>query len=105
MLRFSIHYGLHFLLPLAIAIWFYKPKALKVYILFLLAFLIDLDHLLATPIFSPNRCSINYHFMHSYYAITIYSILTIAKKTRLIGIGLLCHIIADSADCLLLLYF
>ena len=104
MLRFSLHYGIHFLLPLAIALWFYKPRLFKVYVIFLLGFTIDLDHLFATPIFNPNRCSIDYHFLHSYYAIAIYGLLFILKKTRLIGIGLLCHILADSADCLLLNY-
>lgn len=102
MLRFSVHYGIHFLLPLAIAFWYYKPKFLKVYILFLLAFAIDLDHLWATPIFNPNRCSINYHFLHSYYAIGVYVLLFLWKKTRLISIGLLCHILADTADCWLM---
>ena len=102
MLRFCIHYGIHFLLPLAIAFWCYRPKFLNVYIIFLLAFCIDFDHLLATPIFNPNRCSINYHFLHSYYAIGIYVLLFIWEKTRLLSIGLLCHIIADTADCWLM---
>lgn len=65
----------------------------------ILGMLIDLDHLLATPIFSPNRCSINFHPLHSYYAIAIYFILLISKKTRLIGLGLVIHILADTVDC------
>lgn len=65
----------------------------------ILGMLIDLDHLLATPIFSPNRCSINFHPLHSYYAIAIYFILLIPKKTRLIGLGLVIHILADTVDC------
>ena len=67
----------------------------------ILGMLIDLDHLLATPIFAPNRCSINFHPLHSYYAIAIYILLLIPKKTRLIGLGLVIHILADSVDCLL----
>jgi hypothetical protein len=102
MLRTSIHYGIHFLLPLIIALIWYKPRFTKVYFIFLLGFIIDLDHLFATPMFSPDRCSINYHFMHSYYAIAVYFGLLFLKKTRLIAIGLICHIIADSADCVLL---
>ena len=65
----------------------------------ILGMLIDLDHLLATPIFSPNRCSINFHPLHSYWAIAIYFILLIPKKTRLIGLGLVIHILADTVDC------
>lgn len=61
--------------------------------------LIDLDHLLATPIFSPGRCSINFHPLHSYWAIAVYVLLLIPKKTRLIGLGLVIHIIADTVDC------
>ena len=61
--------------------------------------LIDLDHLLANPIFDPNRCSINFHPLHSYYAIIGYVLLTLFKKTRIIGLGLLIHILADYADC------
>lgn len=61
--------------------------------------LIDLDHLLASPIFEPDRCSINFHPLHSYYAIAIYTLLLVPKKTRILGIGLKIHIIADSIDC------
>lgn len=64
--------------------------------------LIDLDHLLATPIFDPNRCSINFHPLHSYIAIGLYFILLLPKKTRLLGLGLIIHIIADKVDCLLM---
>lgn len=70
----------------------------------LLGFLIDVDHLLATPIFSPNRCSINFHPLHSYYAIAVYVLLLVPKKTRIIGIGLVIHIIADTIDCYLMSY-
>lgn len=70
----------------------------------ILGLLIDLDHLLANPIFDPNRCSINFHPLHSYYAIILYLILTLPKKTRLIGLGLCVHILADYSDCLLMVY-
>ena len=64
--------------------------------------LIDLDHLMANPIFDTDRCSINFHPLHSYYAIGIYFLMLIPNKTRLIGLGLLIHILADSADCWLM---
>lgn len=66
------------------------------------AFIIDLDHLLANPIFDPNRCSINFHPLHSYYAIIVYVIMLIPKKIRIFAIGLICHIIADTVDCFLI---
>jgi len=35
--------------------------------------LVDLDHLLATPIFDPERCSIGFHPLHSIVAIILYA--------------------------------
>jgi len=64
--------------------------------------LIDIDHLVAYPIFDSNRCSINFHPLHSFFAIIIYLALAIFKKTRILGIGLIIHIIADATDCLML---
>jgi hypothetical protein len=104
MVQTIIHYSLHFGLPLIIALCYFKRNWLRAYGIMILAMLIDLDHLLASPIFDPNRCSINFHPLHTYYAIAIYFILLIPKKTRIIGIGLLAHIIADTTDCWLM-YF
>lgn len=102
MLKFVIHYGLHFGLPLAIALIFFKKNWLKAYVIMLSAFIIDLDHLLANPIFDSERCSINFHPLHSYYAIAVYILLLIPKQTRIFAIGLLAHIISDGVDCLLI---
>jgi hypothetical protein len=61
--------------------------------------LIDLDHLFATPIFDPLRCSIGFHPLHSFYAIAIYFILLLVPKLRIISIGILLHIFTDAIDC------
>jgi hypothetical protein len=61
--------------------------------------LIDLDHLLATPIFDPGRCSINFHPLHSYWALAVYVVLLFFKKTRIIAVGLLFHLFTDFLDC------
>ncbi|WP_299101353.1 DUF6122 family protein [uncultured Winogradskyella sp.] len=102
MLQPIVHYGIHFGLPLVIALLFYKTYWLKAYGIMILGMLIDLDHLLANPIFEPNRCSINFHPLHSYYVIVIYLLMLIPKKTRLLGLGLVIHIIADITDCSLM---
>ncbi|MFC5195544.1 DUF6122 family protein [Bizionia hallyeonensis] len=102
MLQNLVHYNLHFLLPLLVAFVFYRTYWLKAYLIMVTTMIIDLDHLLATPIFDPNRCSINFHSLHTYWAIGLYVLLLIPKKTRLVGIGLVIHIIADSADCALM---
>jgi hypothetical protein len=102
MLQTLTHYGIHFGLPLLIAVLFFKSNWKVAYIIMLCGLLIDLDHVLANPIFDSGRCSINFHPLHSYYAIAIYIGLTILKKTRILGIGLIIHIIADAADCFLI---
>ncbi|MDG5491513.1 DUF6122 family protein [Psychroserpens sp. SPM9] len=94
-----LHYGIHFVFPLLIAFVCFRKNWLKAYTIMALAIIIDLDHLLATPIFDPTRCSINFHPLHSYYAMGIYLVLALIKKTRLIGIGLLIHMLADVVDC------
>ncbi|AUS04564.1 DUF6122 family protein [Pseudotamlana carrageenivorans] len=102
MIQPLIHYGCHFFLPLAVALLCYKPQWKTAYIIMICGMFIDLDHLLATPIFAPNRCSINFHPLHSYYAIVVYVLLLLPKKTRLIGLGLVIHIISDAVDCTLM---
>ncbi|WP_262916415.1 DUF6122 family protein [Aestuariivivens sediminis] len=97
-----VHYGCHFLLPLAIALLWYKSNWKIAYVTMLSAFLIDLDHLIASPIFDPNRCGIGFHPLHSSFAITIYLFLLIPKKSRLLALGLVIHIISDAVDCLLM---
>ncbi|MDO6737856.1 DUF6122 family protein [Wenyingzhuangia sp. 2_MG-2023] len=99
--KFIVHYSLHFLVPGLIA-YLYNSKTWKKNWLILIAtMLVDLDHLLANPIFEPNRCSINFHPLHSLYAIFIYFLLLLFPKTRLIAIGLLFHMLTDLIDCLL----
>ncbi|MFT7274851.1 MAG: hypothetical protein ACI8RL_000635 [Cyclobacteriaceae bacterium] len=66
-----------------------------------LTMLVDLDHLLATPIFSQGRCSVGFHALHSYAAILIYLVaLFLRQPYRWIAIGLLFHMFTDFIDCL-----
>ncbi len=100
MLQTFIHYGLHLVFPILIAWLFFRENWKKAYLLMLATMLIDLDHLLATPIFDSHRCSIGFHPLHSYYAIVVYIGLLFYKKTRIIAIGLLLHMLTDFQDCL-----
>ena len=61
--------------------------------------LVDVDHLLATPIYDPMRCSIGFHPLHLLPVIPIYVGMALFKPTRWIGIGLLIHMVLDSIDC------
>ncbi len=99
MLRIFLHYGIHLIVPIFVALYFFKEQSVKIAIILLLGILIDVDHLLATPIFDPNRCSINFHPLHSYWAIFIYTSFLFFKKTRILGIALMIHILADTVDC------
>ncbi|MEE9407637.1 MAG: DUF6122 family protein [Polaribacter sp.] len=99
--KFFTHYGLHFLVPLVLAILFFREKWKLVYFIFICSMLVDLDHLLANPIFDKTRCSINFHPLHSYIAISFYFLGLFIKKTRVLSIALLLHMVADYIDCYL----
>ena len=58
-----------------------------------------LDLLLGSPIYNPDRCSITFHPLHSFWAIGIYVLLCFPKQARLVGIGLVIHMALDSLDC------
>ena len=99
MLQSFIHYGIHFGLPLVVAFIFFKANWKMAYLIMIATMLIDVDHLLATPLFDPGRCSINFHPLHTYYAMVVYVGFLFFKKTRILGIGLVIHILADATDC------
>jgi len=98
--RFLLHYGMHFLAPGLIAWVFFRKDWKRAWLIMICTMLVDLDHLLATPIFDPGRCSIGFHILHSYYAIAAYALMTFFKPTRIVGIGLLWHMVTDYQDCL-----
>lgn len=98
-----IHYFLHFIFPVCIAFAINRSAWLKIYLVLLLTMLVDLDHLLATPVFNPCRCSIGFHPLHSYIAIAAYVTLLIPRQTRIIAIGLLMHMATDGIDCLFII--
>lgn len=101
--RHIIHYGLHLVFPIFIALVFFKHKWKKAYLIMLATMIIDSDHLFANPVFDPNRCSVGFHFLHTYFATGIYAFLAIDSRTRIIGIGLLFHILTDIIDCRMML--
>lgn len=102
MLRFTIHYGIHFILPLILAFVFFRKEWKSVALILICGIVLDVDHLLATPIFDADRCSIGFHPLHRYWAIGSYILLLLPKKTRIWGMAFLLHILADIADCSLM---
>lgn len=103
MLQPLIHYSLHFVCPALIARYMDKPRWKQLYVIFLSTMLIDLDHLLAVPMFDPNRCSVGFHPLHSAVAICCYLVGLRFFRHRLymraLMIGLLFHILTDLIDC------
>ena len=100
MIQTLLHYGLHLVAPLFIALLFFRKNWVAVYLILLATMLVDLDHLIANPMFDPERCSIGFHLLHSYWAIGVYLLLLFFRKTRIIGIGLVLHMVTDYSDCL-----
>ncbi len=94
-----IHILLHFVVPLMVATAFYRKKWFKAWAVMMLTMLVDLDHLLATPIYDPNRCSIGFHPLHHPGFIAVYALLLVFPKTRLVGLGLVIHMLLDGIDC------
>ncbi len=110
-----IHIALHFLIPLLVAGLFYRQMWRSALLWMLAAFVIDLDHLLADPIYDPERCSIGFHPLHSEFALVGYAILLLVslphkmadrlfgeyrRRASLFVFGLWIHIVLDAIDCL-----
>ncbi len=94
-----LHIALHILLPVLVALIFYRKRWLVACLCLLAGWLIDLDHLLAVPIYAPGRWSIGFHPLHSLPAITIYALLLLPRRARIFALGLLIHIGLDALDC------
>jgi hypothetical protein len=94
-----LHLGLHFLVPAAFAFLFFRKSWKVAWILMIATMLVDVDHLLANPIYDPGRCSIGFHPLHRLWSIFTYVVLCFVPKTRLIGIGLTVHMALDAIDC------
>lgn len=90
---------LHGAVPLAVAWAFYRGAFRRAFLIMLATQVVDLDHLLATPIVDPGRCSIGFHPLHSYPAIALWAVAAAVPRTRLVGLGLLIHMALDLLDC------
>ena len=101
-----LHYSLHLLFPGLIARVIFKKKWKSAWVIMIATMLVDLDHLLANPIFDPNRCGIGFHPLHSYYAISFYFLMLFIRNIyiRIIAIGLLLHMFTDIQDCIWIMF-
>ncbi len=94
-----IHITLHFLVPALVVTCFFRRDWKRAYLVMAATMLVDVDHLLAVPIYDPGRCSIGFHPLHRLAFIGIYTALSLIPKTRLVGIGLVIHMALDAIDC------
>lgn len=95
---------LHIAVPAAVAGTFYKQSFVRAWLIMVAMLLIDVDHLIASPVYDPGRCSIGFHPLHQYPAIALYALLAAVPKTRLLGVGLLIHMLLDGLDCVWMSY-
>ncbi|NDK09734.1 hypothetical protein GW846_03065 [Candidatus Gracilibacteria bacterium] len=102
MLQPLLHYSLHLLFPGILAFIFFRSIWKQAWGIMILTMLVDVDHLLADPIFDATRCSIGFHPLHSYIAIVVYIGLIFVPNiyVRIIGVGLVFHMLTDFQDCL-----
>src|SRR6056297_539093 len=113
-----IHIILHFIVPLLIAFIFYRSRWRNAALIMIATMIVDVDHLLADPIYDPNRCSIGFHPLHTTPAIIFYVFMFVlplilrrrddmqkyhsaARIVHLAGLGLLIHMVLDLTDCVL----
>lgn len=93
------HIALHFIVPIFLVAAFYRSNWKWAYLILISTMLVDLDHLIADPIYDPQRCSIGFHPLHKIWFIAFYMLLILFPKSRLVGLGLTLHMALDSIDC------
>ena len=101
--RIILHVMLHFFVPFAVSKIVWREKWIDPFLIMVLTIVVDLDHLLADPIFDPSRCSIGTHPLHSWPAIGVYLTCLLSPHLRIAAFGLLIHMALDATDCLWLI--
>lgn len=94
------HIVLHFVMPAIVAATCFRRDWKKAFVIMLATMAIDLDHLLADPMYDPNRCSVGFHPLHKLWLIPMYIALSVHDKTKYVGLGLVIHLFLDWTDCL-----
>ena len=98
--RYILHVILHFFVPFAVAKTVWREKWIQPFLIMSLTIAVDLDHLLAEPVFDLNRCSIGTHPLHSWPAMGVYLACLLSPQLRIVASGLLIHMVLDGTDCL-----
>ncbi len=111
-----LHIALHFLVPAALAVAISRDRWFGTWLILVATMLVDVDHLLADPVYDPARCSIGFHPLHTTPAIIAYGLVLVGPRAleaigalrdravvrtlELVGLGLIVHMMLDGIDCL-----
>lgn len=123
-----LHIALHFIVPAAIAAAIDRRRGLATWLVLISTMAVDLDHLLADPVYDPDRCSLGFHPLHTVPALAAYVALFVGpmavrvvgarrepdepahdggrarvdalRVASLVGLGLLVHMALDGIDCI-----
>ena len=98
--RTFVHLVLHFVVPGVVARLGFADRWKRAWLIMVSTMVVDLDHLLANPVYDPLRCGIGFHPLHSYLAIVVYLAMVILPKIRILAIGLIIHMLLDGIDCI-----
>jgi hypothetical protein len=103
-LHAAAHVGANLLVALVVAAW--RARGVPAWhhvwpVLWpmLASNVIDLDHLLADPLYDPGRCSIGFHPLHTTPAAAVYALGTLWRRSRWFAVGALTHLAVDWLDC------
>lgn len=97
-----LHVALHFIVPAILSGLFFRKYWKRAYLILIATMLVDLDHLLANPIYDASRCSIGFHPLHELWFVALYIPLCFVPRytnIRLTGLGLTVHMALDAIDC------
>ena len=89
----------HFILPAIVVGVFFRRDWKLVYLIMVSTMLVDIDHLMANPVYDPGRCSIGLHPLNGFLTIARDVWASFILKIRYAGIGLVIHMALDSLDC------
>ena len=114
-----LHIALHVLVPVVVAVVAYRKQWRLAAVILLATLLVDVDHLMADPVYDPQRCSIGFHPLHARPLLAAYAALMaipglwwwrqrgegseapVAQRLHWVGLGLVIHMALDWGDCLL----
>lgn len=90
-------------MPVLFALLVWGSQWKRYALILLAANVIDADHLLADPIFDPERCSIGFHLLHGWEAALAFAVMLLVPRwwARTFGAGALWHLAVDYGDCLM----